>query len=275
MARKPAFVSHSREREVEIQKRLNDVLVSRFRRFIADEINRETLRLAGAYGEMGELIPPDDMHIQRMRDLYYRMDLATIRAFGVRVLSQGKSLGLTLETKNTFAEIFEALAAAFISSEAIRRRITAVTETTRNVIIAAIERGRNEGLSIDEIAQGIIEQSALRSRNRALVIARTEIHAASNYGTHQAAKQTGLELKKEWVSVQDHRTRSFGENGGPIAEFDHWAMDGQTVSMDDPFKMPRRNGTFVLCQYPGDPSLPPAGSINCRCQVAHIVDDGI
>lgn len=275
MAKKPAFISHSREKEIQVQKNLQDALEGRYRRAIAEEVRRESNRLVGAYREMGQLPEPDDMHWQRMRALYYQMDLSSIRAFGARVLAQGKSQGLTLEAKQSFAEIFEAFAQAFINLETVRRRITSVTNTTRNDIVAAIQLGQEAGLSIDEIASLILNQTGIRSRTRAHIIARTEIHAASNYGAHEAAKRTNLPLKKEWVSVHDHRTRSFGETGGPISEFDHWSMDGQTVGMDEPFKMPRKNGTFVHCMYPGDPSLPASGAINCRCQVAHIVDEDL
>jgi hypothetical protein len=38
MLRKPAFISHSREREAQIQSRMLDVLERRFRRQIAEAI---------------------------------------------------------------------------------------------------------------------------------------------------------------------------------------------------------------------------------------------
>jgi uncharacterized protein with gpF-like domain len=273
MARKPAFISHSREREVQVQKNLQAALEGRFRRVIAGEIERERHRLASAYRESGSMPPQDDGHRQRMRGVYYDMDHASIRTFGARVLTQGKALGLTLETKQTFAEIFEAMAIAFINSEAIRRRITSVTDTTRADIVSAIQLGQESGLSLDEISAMIVSETPLRSRMRASIIARTEIHAASNYGAQESAKRTGLSLKKEWVAVEDARTRDFGEADGIVDQFSHRAMDGQTVEMDGKFRMPQKNGTFVLCDYPGDPTLPAAGAINCRCQIAHVVDD--
>ena len=36
--------------------------------------------------------------------------------------------------------------------------------------------------------------------------------------------------------------------------------------------MPWRYGDPIMCDLPGDPSLPPAASINCRCAVAHVVN---
>jgi hypothetical protein len=50
-------------------------------------------------------------------------------------------------------------------------------------------------------------------------------------------------------------------------------MDGQTVDMDQPFQMPHITGDFVQCQFPGDPSLPAAASINCRCASVQAVKD--
>lgn len=272
MPRRPAFISHSREREAQIQRRLLDVMEARFRRHIAQEVADQSRRLVSAYGELGFLPVDDDAHARAIRALYLDMAEMAIRTFGRRMTSQGKAMGLDLETKEfSFAEFFHSLALSYINLESIRRRITSVAETTRNQIVAQIEKGQADGLGVDAIAKHIDERIPSISRWRGALIARTELHGAANYGAHETAKQTGLELQKEWISVEDHRTRDFGQGDGVIDQFDHRAMDGQTVDMDEPFKMPWIKGGNVLCQFPGDPSLPAAASINCRCAVAHVV----
>ncbi len=87
--------------------------------------------------------------------------------------------------------------------------------------------------------------------NRSTVIARTETIAASNYGSHEAAKQSGLTLKKVWLATEDARTRP-----------DHAAADGQEVDLDEPFTV---GGAQLM--YPGDVSRGAPGNevIQCRC----------
>ncbi len=272
MPRKPAFISHSREREAQIQRRLLDVMEGRFRRFISAEIAAESERILSAYRELGFVPMDDDAHMRAIRQLYLGMAEMAIRTFGRRMTTQGKAFGLDLESKEfSFSEFFHSLALNYIQLEAMRRRITSVAETTRNMIVAQVERGQQAGLGVDAIAALIAEKVPGISRWRGALISRTELHAAANYGAQETAKQTGLELEKEWVAVEDHRTRDFGEGDGEVDEFDHRAMDGQTVGMDEPFKMPWLKGPDVLCQFPGDPTLPAAASINCRCAVTHSV----
>jgi uncharacterized protein with gpF-like domain len=93
------------------------------------------------------------------------------------------------------------------------------------------------------------------SRQRAALIARTETHGAANFGAQEAAKETGLQLRKEWVSASDERTRD-----------SHRRADGQVVGMDEPFRI---GGARLM--YPGDPDGPADETINCRCAVAHQV----
>lgn len=272
MPRKPAFISHSREREAQIQRRLLDVMEGRYRRHIAAALASESERILAAYRELGFVPMDDDAYIRAVRSLYLDMAETAIRTFGRRMTVQGKALGLDLEAKEfSFADFFHSLALNYINMESIRRRITSVAETTRNQIIAQVERGQQDGLGIAEIASMIADRIPRISKWRGALIARTELHSAANYGAHETAKQTGLDLMKEWVAVEDHRTRDFGEGDGVVDEFDHRAMDGQTVEMDEPFRMPWLKGGDVLCQFPGDPSLPAAASINCRCASVHVV----
>ena len=89
-------------------------------------------------------------------------------------------------------------------------RIAQISETTRRQIVALIDKGLRDGLSLDEIAGEIRMRAPDMSALRAHTIARTETHSASMYASLQSAKQSTVELLKEWVSVEDSRTRDFG-----------------------------------------------------------------
>ena len=90
---------------------------------------------------------------------------------------------------------------------------------------------------------------------RGALIARTETHAAANAGADTAARETGLQLRKEWVSAEDERTRD-----------SHRVADGDVADMDGAFAV----GADLL-KYPGDPAGSPEETINCRCAISHIV----
>jgi hypothetical protein len=269
MARKPAFISHSPEREAAIQSRLLDVMETRFRRKIAGVVADESKRYLEAYQELGYVPAPSDDDVQAFRDLYKEMALQTVRTFGARVVSQGKALGYDLEAKQEggFAALFRSLALAWINLEPIRKRITRVTETTRSRIVSEVARGQQDGLGVDAIAKGINNRVPSISRARGALIARTETHNAANYAMHETAKSTGLELEKEWVSTEDARTRNFGDD----AEYDHVSMHGQKRAMDEPFSMPWIGGPDLLIMYPGEAGKPGAATINCRCSSIHRV----
>ena len=134
-----------------------------------------------------------------------------------------------------------------------------IVGTTRTQIINAIELGITEG--VGEIATARNIQSAVGgvSRRRAIMIARTETHAASQSTSLTMAEEVqgeaGVILMKEWVAVDEpDRTR-----------LTHQEVDGTQVSMDGAFSV----GNSTL-RYPGDPEGTPEEVINCRCVLVYV-----
>ena len=259
------------EQEARSQRVLLDKLDAKFTAALSAEITEASLAMIDGLVRTGSVPPLPLDHASRISEIYAHIVSLSILAFGDRVVGQGKTLGLVLETKS-FAEFFARLAQEYIALEAIRRRIVQVSEATRQQIVNAVQIGQDSGQGIAEIAQGIRDRLPSLSRRRASVIARTETHGAANYGADGAARTTGLPMRKEWVSVEDHRTRDFGDGDGVVDEFSHRAMSGVVVDMEQPFMVPRRNLTSEPMMFPGDPNGSAANVINCRCAVAHIVD---
>ncbi len=77
------------------------------------------------------------------------------------------------------------------------------------------------------------------------------------YANNAVALETGIELKKRWVSTNDERTRKH-----------HRAVNGQEVGMDEDFIIPY-NGVDYRLKYSGDPRGGPHNTINCRCVVVY------
>lgn len=273
MARKPAFISHSPEREAQIQSRMLDALEARFRRRIASVLIAESESLLSGYRDLGYVPPVSDDHVRDIREVYRELAIASARTFGSRIVTQGKAAGFEIETKQeqTLAEFFRALALSWINLEPIRRRIQSVSETTRAQIVAIVARGQDQGLGVEAIAREVADRLPEISRWRGALIARTETHGAANFAMHETAKTTGINLEKEWVSVEDMRTRSIMRDD----EFDHVSMNGQKVGMDEPFLMPWAIGIPLQIMYPGQAGLPGGAVINCRCAVVHRVVGGL
>jgi uncharacterized protein with gpF-like domain len=212
----------------------------------------EALRV---YELTGEVPMPRD-HQERIEALFRSMVIASATTFAGRVIQQGKDGGAILETKG-FAETMERLALSYIGSEMIRERIASIANTTRQQIVNAVEAGYSDGLGVAEIAKSIRGRLPEFTSSRSAMIARTETHGAANFGANEAAQETGLQLRKEWISASDDRTRD-----------DHRAADGQIVGMDEPFIV---GGERLM--YPGDPRGSAEQVVNCRCAMGHIVVD--
>ena len=218
---------------------------------IASEIARASRAMLERW-EATEEVSADPDHDKRIREIMDGMTTRAVRTFAARIIS-AKS-GPPMERKD-FAATLSRLAFRFIALEAYRRRITAISETTRESIVAQITRGQAQGLGVAEIARGIADVLPVRSVARGALIARTETHGAANYGADAGARETGLTLRKQWVAAFDERTRE-----------SHAEADGQTVGMDDQFRV---GGEYL--SYPGDVAGGPENTINCRCAVVHVV----
>lgn len=241
------------------EQRRQSLLLSRlevgFRNRIRSEINRASSEMVQFFAETGE-VPIPRGHVERLSAIYRAMAVSVTSVFGGRVLDQAKSAGLIVERKD-FADTMARIALAYISGEASRRRITSVAETTRSQIIRAVAAGFADGLGQRGVADYVMDVIPSINAARAGLIARTETHGAANNGANEAARETGLQLRREWISSEDERTRDSHDMG--LIEI---------VGMDEPFDVGGE-----LLQYPGDPNGPPGETINCRCAIGFIVDE--
>lgn len=135
-------------------------------------------------------------------------------------------------------------------------KIKGILDTTAKQIRGELSTGIAEGEGIPELAKRI-DAFGLPSSvnghiipNRSELIARTEVISASNLGSQEAARSTGMALKKEWISTYDDRTRD-----------DH-KVKIESVGIDEPYTVA---GEQLM--FPGDTSLnaSPENTINCRC----------
>jgi len=179
----------------------------------------------------------------------------SVEDFGRRVFQEAKSLGLRIETKAS-ERTWEQWADRYIKTRT-GNAITDIEGTTRKQVRKVVQRLTAEAIR-DERADGTEEPvdfaGELRdafdslSKSRAMLIARTEVSMASNNATVEAAKALEIPgLKKEWVSVQDDRTRDGGKTGN---DANHLDMNGVQVDLDQKFTVP----PDADMDGPGDPA---------------------
>jgi hypothetical protein len=144
-------------------------------------------------------------------------------------------------------------------AEQTEHLLRAVGDRLTEAAVAALAEGLDAGEDTE----------ALRARLRALLaaegaqlgetreerIARTEATRAWNAATLAAARAlTGPDrpLVKQWITRHDERVRHT-----------HADADAQLQLLDEPFQV-----GGVDMAYPGDPTAPPALTVNCRCVLA-------
>ena len=148
---------------------------------------------------------------------------------------------------------FDRLLQEFIDSQSFNRA-NEIAQSSIDELRVILSDGLGEGLSNDEISKLITDKFRDQlSQSRTIRIVRTETHNALMFAnlssTQILDRDLDLGLMKEWVAVEDERTRD-----------DHVIADGQTVALDGVFTVgPDR------MERPGDPTASAGNVINCRC----------
>lgn len=152
-------------------------------------------------------------------------------------------------------------AAAYLGT--VDNRLVGVADHAFDLMRTELRQGVLEGESIPELAKRIdgLLSDGQRWRNRATVIARTEVVGANNAGAYDAAAATADQLGvahavvvKEWLSTPGERTRHT-----------HREADGQQVlGLEARFEV----GLAHLLR-PGEAGGPPEEVIQCRCSTLY------
>lgn len=235
--------------------RLQTRLERQFQGGLARELRQESERALSRYRATRALPDTDPQHAGRILAILKQSYRASVELFGGRVLRAAKGAA-PKHLKADGPDLWERLVSEYMMTRGAQKIADDIAQTTKNQIARLIQRGLEAGGSVDDIARSISGQIVAVTRLRASVIARTETHSASGFGSLGAAQETGLPMVKEWISARDERTR-----------ISHSTADQQTVPMNEPFEV---DGEKLM--YPGDPSGSAGNVINCRCQSGYILE---
>ena len=152
---------------------------------------------------------------------------------------------------------WDAAVTAWIANNAAEK-VREPIGTTRDQIRKALAAGVAEGEHVVKLAKRLEALYVTNIvPNRARLIARTEVIGASNLGSLEGARATGLDLKKKWLATpQPMRTRSTHLAAGR----------GKAIPLDEAFIV---GGQRLM--HPGDGSLGASASevCNCRCAMTY------
>jgi SPP1 gp7 family putative phage head morphogenesis protein len=131
-----------------------------------------------------------------------------------------------------------------------------VVGTTHKTLRETLLEGFREGESVSQLAKRIRHEFDIADRHRAIVIARTEVIGASNAGSLEGMRQSGVVKKKEWLASLDDRVRD-----------SHVSMDGQVVGINELFT----SGDGNTAQHPGGFGVAEE-DIQCRCTTVPVIE---
>ena len=208
---------------------------------------------AGSSANIGQALYWFDDELSRLFRIQYE---ATIEIFGSRILDAFKSHA---KYEKKAADIFSDKVLDWIRTQSAEK-VSMVGGTTKCQITAAIDEGFGASLTGSQVAKSIVERTGgAIAKARASVIARTETHMASTYGSQEAMRSTGIPAKKVWISAEDERTR---ESHSMVDSESH----SNPIAMDEMFVV-----GMDSMEAPGQGS-DPAENINCRCVLGYRTD---
>ena len=188
--------------------------------------------------------------------------ISVIEEFGQKSLSQVNRI-----KQVTKFNVFDEAVKSFIA-KSVAEEVVEIEETTKKKLKKIIVDGLAEGKPIGKFSLSLAIEEQKDSialdigrlyleqiiPNRSETIARTEVISASNAGSLQGAKQSGLEIMKRWIATPDDDIRETHAD----------LLGSPAIEMDELFEVGDSYGEF-----PGDPNLSAEERINCRCTIAY------
>ena len=226
------------------QRALLDRLQARLAKTWQIEIARAMRAGAREFSNSGGIMLAMGKHKENATQLIRRTYEIAGDEFAQPIYEKARGAGMVTKDFENFNRLIQ----AFITTVGATK-VSQITETTEDQIRQSINAGIEDGLGTAAIASNIRSRAPVIAGVRSLVIARTETHSAAMWAQVTAIEDTGLELRKEWVSAADERTR-----------IDHSSANGQIVGPKEMFNV----GGEEL-EFPGDPNGSAENIINCRC----------
>lgn len=144
----------------------------------------------------------------------------------------------------------------YLRGQLLSKAVLPIRQTTVEDVRRILQKGVDEGQSIDSMVYSLDHSELPVSRAR--VIIRTELLAAQFGGRKLGEEASEWETNKRWIATKDDRTRH-----------SHAEMDDQVVRSEEKFYVRRRKGGYDVMEGPGDPEGSAENVIQCRCTLSY------
>ena len=246
----PQYVTKSSVEEVE--KELGDKLQGLFEG--VDEVLIDQLE------ELGEISNTQSREkiVDKLSEEVSDMTVAVSES-AIKAANEGKDIIIKQLTEANYAILSNTFSDAVVDN--IKNTYREYTDQTiarmQSEVRDILTKGYKDGKGIEAIKKDLGNKFDKVRDYRLENIARTEINSAQNRGKQQSLNDNKVEYK-QWLTAEDNRVRG----RDPKDEYDHTAMHGQVVRVDEEFVHPYENWS---ARYPGDRSAPIGAWINDRC----------
>lgn len=204
---------------------------------------------------LDHLIKPEPIH-KALEQCYNTVSKHFAKAtydglvFGTKKALKTKDDGDEEEPEEFDEADFNKMLQAFIADVGADM-VSDITDATMRKLQTYIAEAIKEGTGAAELAANIRKDFSDFNRVRSMLIARTEVARAQNFGTFAGGKMSGFELTKTWI-----------HSGSSKYDRDsHEDADGQEVDMDDDFDI----DSDYAPSYPHDGSGGADEECNCNC----------
>ena len=253
------MINITNERDKRREAAAQDRMFRSFERTLERQMFREFTRTAREASKRYSQTLGNDLAalavIEQHQVRVFRIIRATydpvIRTMAARVFDAADGLKSTApdEHKDRMGDI-DRLVNDYIFSVGLDHSTT-IAQTSKKALRRILADGADAGLGEIEIAKNLSKSlGGTLGRFRSEMIARTEVHSSAMSSSLTSANSLNLTLLKEWVPVDDDRTRE-----------SHMEMANHPAI--DPEQAFNVNGSAMM--FPSDPNGAPAESINCRC----------
>lgn len=135
---------------------------------------------------------------------------------------------------------------AYLRKYLLQKVVLPISRTTIDQIEAVLQKAQKNGWGVEETVKELEDEDLTKFRARLIV--RTESVKAMNITQLAAADNEDYEMEKQWIAIEDNRTRRSHSHAG---------VDGERIPLDQPYSND--------LMFPGDPNGGAAEVCNCRC----------
>lgn len=244
-------------REIKSESEKRDKLAKKSAKSIAKALSVQQVAAFKALKDGADISGAIANSSDELEEAIRQSYVVTSAAFADSVMVDERGGALNFETRKIKPALMQDILNVLEVEGIILTELSLINKGTVSGILSAVLDGEEEGKSITDIQQAIIDVGTF-SPERALRIARTVTGAAQSIGQVEGAKSIGA-THKTWI-----------DSGFEVRE-EHQVRNGEKVGINERFSALFAGSPAP--RYPLDPQAAAGDRINCRCDMTFSIED--